>query len=222
MMDMVQIKSYQSGITLQLNETVEFSRILEELAEKFSQAKSFFKNASVALSIEGRKLSEQEERLLVDTIHDSSDVRVVCIVGHDEEKNDFFVKAIRKAEIEQTTGCEGQFFKGSLKNREVIETKSSIVILGDVAAGCAVISTGSIIILGGLYGEAYAGGGGDNNAYVVALEMEPERLKIGDFKYKPTKQGKWGIRPKTQPKIAYVKNKRILLEPLTKDIPSSF
>ncbi|MBQ2803090.1 MAG: septum site-determining protein MinC, partial [Lachnospiraceae bacterium] len=122
-----------------------------------------------------------------------------------------------------TGGDEGQFYKGTLKNREVLETENSIVILGDVYPGSAVISSKNIIILGGLYGEAYAGGNGQESAYVVALEMEPERLKIGDFKYKAnTKQSKWGIRPKVQPKIAYVKNSKIIFEPLTKDLLGSF
>ena len=94
-----------------------------------------------------------------------------------------------------------------------METESSIVVLGDVYPGSAVISTRNIIILGGLYGEAYAGGNGDEEHYVVALEMEPERLKIGDFKYKNnTKQSKWGIRPKIQPKIAYIKNNKITMQ----------
>ena len=30
----------------------------------------------------------------------------------------------------------------------------------------------------------YAGGNGQEKAFVAALEMEPERIKIGDFKYK--------------------------------------
>ena len=66
------------------------------------------------------------------------------------------------------------------------------------------------------------GGNGQENAYVVALEMEPERLKVGDFKYKSnTRQSKWGIRPKVQPKIAYVKNRKIVFEPLTKELLDS-
>ena len=117
---------------------------------------------------------------------------------------------------------EGQFYKGTLKDREVLETENSIIILGDVYPGCAVISSKNIIVLGGLYGEAYAGGNGQENAYIVALEMEPERLKVGDFKYKAnTKQTKWGIRPKVQPKIAYVKNNKIVMEALTKELLDS-
>ena len=80
-----------------------------------------------------------------------------------------------------------------------------------------------MIVLGGLYGEAYAGENGQPGAFVAALEMEPERIKIGDFKYKMTgKQSKWGIRPKIQPKIAYVKNDKITFEALTKDLPETF
>lgn len=95
--------------------------------------------------------------------------------------------------------------------------------MGDVYPGSAVISAKNIIVLGGLYGEAYAGGNGRRDSFVAALEMEPERLKIGDFKYKTnTKQSKWGIRPKVQPKIAYVKNEKIVLEMLTKDLLSTF
>ena len=120
-------------------------------------------------------------------------------------------------------GEDGQFMKGSLKNREVLETENSIIILGDVYPGSAVISAKNIIILGGLYGEAYAGGNGQEGAFVAALEMEPERIKVGDFKYKPaTKQSKWGIRPKVQPKIAYVKNNKVVFEPLTKEVLSTF
>jgi septum site-determining protein MinC len=53
--------------------------------------------------------------------------------------------------------------------------------------------------------------------------MEPERLKIGDFKYKTNaKQSKWGIRPKVQPKIAHLKNGKIVFDPLTKELLGSF
>ena len=122
-----------------------------------------------------------------------------------------------------STGDEGQFYKGTLKNREVIETENSIVVLGDVYPGSAVISAGNIIILGGLYGEAYAGGSGREDCYIVALEMEPERLKIGDFKYKTNaKQLKWGIHPKVQPKIAHLKNGKIVFDPLTKELLGTF
>lgn len=223
MKDAVIIKSFPNGITLHMDSEAEFDRILEELAFKFSEAKNFFGTASMALSIEGRVLSGTEEILVLEAIKQSSSVNIVCIVGRDEATNKKFIKALQHVEKKLTGGDEGQFYKGTLKNKEVLETENSIVILGDVYPGCAVISAKNIIILGGLYGEAYAGGNGQGGACVVALEMEPERLKVGDFKYKSnTKQSKWGIRPKVHPKIAYVKNSKIVFEPLTKDLLNSF
>ena len=48
--------------------------------------------------------------------------------------------------------------------------------------------------------------------------MSPEKLKIGDFRYKPKDKPRWGFKPKVQPKIAYVKEKHIVMEPITKEL----
>ena len=223
MKDAVLIKSFQSGIALILNEEASLEQILDEIAFKFSEGKNFFGKASVALSLEGKALTEQEELRILEVIKKNSNINIVCLVGHDDETNQNFIRALQHMENRLTPADEGHFYKGTLKNRQVLETENSVIVLGDVYPGCAVISAKNIIILGGLYGEAYAGGNGQDGAYIVALEMEPERLKIGDFKYKSNeKQSKWGIRPKVQPKIAHVKNAKIVFDPLTKDLLGSF
>ena len=223
MKDAVLIKSFPNGITLLMREDASMEEILQELTVKFTEARNFFGSSTMALSMEGRKVTEAEEILILDTIRVNSNVRIACIVGHDDDTNKNFIKALQHMD-KKLSGTEGgQFYKGTLKNREVIETENSIVVLGDVYPGSAVFSAGNIIILGGLYGEAYAGGDGREDAYIVALEMEPERLKIGDFKYKTNaKQSKWGIRPKVQPKIAHLKNGKIVLDPLTKELLGAF
>ena len=219
MKDAVLIKSFPNGITLLMREDVSMEEILQELTVKFTEARNFFGSSTMALSMEGRKVTEAEEILILDTIRVNSNVRIACIVGHDDDTNKNFIKALQHMD-KKLSGTEGgQFYKGTLKNREVIETENSIVVLGDVYPGSAVFSAGNIIILGGLYGEAYAGGDGREDAYIVALEMEPERLKIGDFKYKTNaKQLKWGIHPKVQPKIAHLKGGKIVFDPLTKEL----
>ncbi len=223
MKDAVLIKSFPNGITLLMRENASMEEILQELTVKFTEARNFFGSSTMALSMEGRKVTEAEEILILDTIRVNSNVRIACIVGHDDDTNKNFIKALQHMD-KKLSGTEGgQFYKGTLKNREVIETENSIVVLGDVYPGSAVFSAGNIIILGGLYGEAYAGGDGREDAYVVALEMEPERLKIGDFKYKTNaKQLKWGIHPKVQPKIAHLKGGKIVFDPLTKELLGAF
>lgn len=220
MKEAVVIKSYQNGISLILDDTCTFEELLEEIAFKFSESKAFFGKARMALSTQGRSLSDGEQLQIIYTIQKNSDVKLVCIVGKDEETNRNFIKAIEEADRRNPLkDGEGQFYRGTLKNNQVLETESSIVVMGDVQCGSAIISTRNIIILGSLHGEAYAGGSGREGHYVVALEMEPERLKIGDFKYKQSgRQTKWNAKPKVQPKIAYVKNGRLVIESLTKEL----
>lgn len=46
---------------------------------------------------------------------------------------------------------DGHFYRGTLKNGQILETESSIVILGDVYPGSAIVSTKDIVVLGGLF-----------------------------------------------------------------------
>lgn len=223
MKDNVVIKSYKKGIALHLNGEVDFDVILEEIAYRFSEARSFFGKAVMALSIEGREVTDAEEIRILEVIRSNSDLKICCIVGKNEDTDTAFVKATTHLETRLSGGEEGQFFKGNLKHNEVLETDNSIIILGNVEQGCAVISPKNVIVLGSLRGEAYAGGNGKPDAFVAALEMEPERIKIGDFKYKPVqKKSVWGRNPKVQAQIAIVKNNAIIMKPFTKDLLSLF
>ena len=216
------IKSFPNGIVLHLSEADTFEEILQETAIRFRESRDFFKDAKMALSITGRKLTEEEENTLLNIISENSDIHILCLVSDDEDTDSMFIKAISETDFSEdgNGNSAGQFYKGTLKNGEVLETEYSIVILGDVYPGSAIISARDIIVLGGLYGEAYAGGNGSDGHYVAALEMSPEKLKIGDFKYHAKEKSKWGIKPKVQPKIAYVKNKKIVMDSLTKELLS--
>ena len=216
------IKSFPNGIVLHLSEADTFEEILQETAIRFRESRDFFKDAKMALSIKGRKLTEEEENTLLNIISENSDIHILCLVSDDEDTDRMFIKAISETDFSEdgNGNSAGQFYKGTLKNGEVLETEYSIVILGDVYPGSAIISARDIIVLGGLYGEAYAGGNGSDGHYVAALEMSPEKLKIGDCKYHAKEKSKWGIKPKVQPKIAYVKNKKIVMDSLTKELLS--
>ena len=224
MKNSVVIKSFPSGIVLHLDPDLPFDQLLADVGEKFRESSSFFKDAKMALSLKGRVLSDFEEQQILDAITQNSELRILCLTGEDDETNQTFVKALRQADFTgESADGNGQFYRGTLRNGQVLETESSIVVLGDVYPGSAIISARDIIVLGGVFGEAYAGGNGSSAHYVVALEMSPEKLKIGDFKYhSKDKASKWSIRPKVQPKIAYVKDKRVVLDSLTKELLSGF
>lgn len=219
MKEAVIIKSFPSGITLRLNGEIPFEKLLQEIGYKFSEARNFFGSANMALSLEGRQVSGTEELRIVEAIQESCNLHILCIVERDATTGRDFAKALAEMEKKSTDQEESQFFKGDLNEGDILETENSMILLGNVYPGSTAYSAKNIIILGGLYGEACAGG------FVAALEMKPEKIKIGDFKYRPrSKQFRWQgrIHLKVQPKIAYVKNNRITFEALTKDFLSAF
>ena len=221
MKDACIIKSLPNGMNLILNSEVSFEVLLEEIGNKFNKSRLFFGTVSVALSFEGRSLTAEEETRIVDTIRENSDVEVVCIMAKDGTADLLFVKALQNVARQIPDGEEGFFFKGSLVDDNEIEVERDVVILGDVNQGCVVKSTGSIIVLGALYGKAYAGCEGNVHTYVAALEMAPEKIKIGDFKYIDNKK-KLGFGRGNQSKIAYVQDNKIVLDKFTKEVLTSF
>jgi septum site-determining protein MinC len=144
-------------------------------------------------------------------------------MGRDEKKNIKFLGIQNNLTFQKDENC-GQFYRGTLSDGQSIETEHSIVILGDVCEGSAVYSTKDIVILGSLLGQAYAGATGNNNHFVVALEMNPEKLDIGELSYHITTQkaSKWGFKPKQVPKIAYTYQGEIVMAPITKELLEGF
>ena len=96
MKDSCIIKSFPNGINLILKEDVVFDLLLEEIGNKFEKSRPFFGNASVALSFEGRELTSEEETEIVNVIHKSSDIDVVCIMAKDSKTDLTFVEALQK------------------------------------------------------------------------------------------------------------------------------
>ena len=75
----VVIKGTKSGIILVLDDTIDFESLKLQVAEKFYQSADFLGNATIALSFEGRDLTEEEQKQVLDIIHDNSNLNIVCI-----------------------------------------------------------------------------------------------------------------------------------------------
>lgn len=226
MLDKVRIKSYAKGLIVRLDAESPFETILEEVTAKFTDGRSFFGDASVAVQFEGRELSEEQEDEILLAIRRSCDLKITCILDRDEKLENTFAKATQFMErqklCEAALGEEIQVFRGSLTDGEKLDTPSNIILLGDVESGCVITSERSIIILGNLYGEAHAGyGRPEEDAFVCAFEMAPEELTIGDFKYEPPKKGLWGRKKKEQVMLAAtVLDDKIQVEEVTREILS--
>lgn len=206
----VLIKGTKSGIIVHLSNSLPFDELLDKVKEKFIQSRTFLGNSQIALSFEGRKITDSQQLRLVDCISENSDLEIVCVIDEDKVREAYLSKTLE--EHLMSLNCNtGQFYKGSIRSGQVLEFDSSIIILGDVHAGAQVISTGNVIILGKLLGNAFAGASGKNDAFVIALSMNPTQIRIGDC---------FGRRPATNPpidtntKIAFLLNGHIYIDSL--------
>ncbi len=219
----VVLKSNKHGINIILDKDMEFEELLGCIIEKFKESDHFFRDAKVGVSFEGRKLTQEEEFRIVDSITEHTSLNIVCILDNDVWKEDLIRRQIEHFEEEQA-GKAGEFYKGTLRSGQFLDCETSIVILGDVNPGAKVISKGNIVILGALKGIAYAGSNGNEKSFVAALEMDPIQVKIGDVigrsADKTATEKKKGKKQQevAEPQIAIVKEGNIYIEPITKGL----
>jgi len=211
----VMIKGNKYGIIVVLNPDADFEDLKEQITEKFKESIKFFEKAKMAISFEGRKLSDEEQQEILDIISNNTDMQIVCIIDNDPQKEELFRKTLEQKlmELESNTG---QFYKGILRSGTSLEFENSVVIIGDVNNGARVVSKGNIIVLGSLRGNAYAGASGNTNSFVVALDMRPTQIRIADvIARSPDKPIKDEVK---EAKIAFLEDGHIYIEPLNKSI----
>lgn len=209
------IKGTKSGIIVVLDSSIDYEELKEIVAKKFKESAKFLGNASMALTFEGRELTNDQQRELLDIINENSDLHIVCVVDTDKEKEEILSRSLndRLMALQSNTG---QFYKGNLRSGQVLEVESSIIVIGDVNNGAKVVSKGNIVILGALKGNAFAGASGNSNAFVVALDMEPVQIRIADtIGRAPDKKSKDVVK---EPKIAFVDEGNIYIETLNKSV----
>lgn len=209
------IKGTKSGIIVVLDSNMDFEELKQNVATKFKESSNFLGNATMALSFEGRELTNEEQRELLDIINENSNLHIACVIDTDQEKEAMFSKSLneRLMELQSNTG---QFYKGNLRSGQVLEVESSIIVIGDINNGAKVVSKGNVIILGSLKGNVFAGASGNSKAFVVALDMEPVQIRIADIIARaPDKKSKEVQR---EAKIAFVDDGNIYIETLNKSV----
>lgn len=216
------IKSNPYGLILNLDPELPFDELREAVAEKFRQSGTFFKNAKLAITFRGRVLTKEQEALLIDAIVQNSTIHVLCIVDEEKESAEYYKKAVMRA-LEEQKKEDGQFYRGTLRSGQVLESETSIVIIGDVNPGAQVISKGNIVILGCCMGNIYAGATGDSGCFAAALTMKPMQIRIADKMarsaiVKRTDTGEYPV----DPKIVYIKDDHLQMKSITNETLCEF
>lgn len=204
------IKSNKYGLIVHMDPDASYEEILMELREKFMESSKFFRDATMAVTLEGRVLTRPQEQEVIELITDVAHIHIVCVFNRDENTERLYQSVVERA-LEDLPKKDGQFYRGTLKKRQVLESDSSIIVLGDVEFGAKVISKGNIVVLGTIRGSVHAGAAGDRDAFIVALSMKPQKLRIADT----AAQHVYLRREETpEARIAWLDGERIYIDPL--------
>ena len=210
----VNIKGTKSGIIVALDDKMPYDELKEAIKDKFTASSSFLGQAQVAIAFEGRKLDDEQKYEIVSIISESSELNIVCITEDDPLIEKKMSQAINDT-LHERDSKNGRFYKGTLRNGQVIDFETSVIVLGDVNAGAQVVSKGSIIVLGSLNGNAFAGAGGNNHAFVAALDLNQTQIRIVDMiaRSPDKKSGK----KKNEPQIAFCEDGNIYIEAISRE-----
>ena len=97
------------------------------------------------------------------------------------------------------------YLQTTVRSGMEIRHDGTLIVIGDVNPGGAVIAQGDIIIWGRLRGIAHAGCQGDRACRILALQMQPTQLRIDDVVARAPNTTPHDM----QPEIAYVSTEGI-------------
>ena len=212
MRNAVVIKSSKAGMTVILDPELPFGELLDAIGKKFSESARFWGSVQMTLTLEGRDLTAAQEFAIVDTITKNSQIEVLCLLDTDAERIERCEKALNDKLMELNSQT-GQFYRGTLKRGDCLESEASIVIIGNVDHGARVTAKGNVIVLGELKGTETAGVSGNPQAVVMALDMAPLQIRIGDMSSRFNERNK---RLGRGPMIALAEDGAIVMRSLKK------
>ena len=205
MKNTVVIKGNKSGMTVILDPEAAYETLLLDIAAKFEESARFWGSV---------QMTPEQEFEIVNVITEHSQIEILCLVDQDINRIRRCERALKNRLMELSSNT-GQFFRGNLKAGELLETETSLVVIGDVEKGARIISKGNVVILGDLHGSVTAGASGNEKTVIVALDMAPQQLKISEVQAVYPEKGK---RLGKGPSIAYVENQGICVKNTKKNI----
>ena len=190
--------------TSKIQETISLDN-LENIDEIFKKLPSIKCHLEVNLfaineTISAHDLSNSKkafEKLNIYSLRLYSNNRNTILAGKSLKIDSIFLKEkeLRTTLIlHDTKKKEDLFHEGTVRSGDRISSNGNLFIIGDVNPGAFVSAKKNIYVWGKLLGIAFAGKGGDKNASISSLYLNPLQLRIGDVV---------AIGPKEKPKDYY-------------------
>lgn len=241
--ELIKLKGTIDGVKIYLDSEGNISDIITSLYEKLRQFRKFFGDGHCNIYFVGRPLEASDKMRLeavVSAMLPESSVnygdRKRVAAGAEIEKT----LELPKEEIENAKAGEklraeaeaepfreikevvttnfkssrARFYEGAVREGKTVESDGHLILVGDVEKGGKLAAVGNVIIMGRLSGSVEAGCMGNDNAYVIAMDFEPEEIRIAKYYRKFETSETEGF---TVPQKAFSLDERIFTEDFITD-----
>ncbi len=209
MTDLITIKGLRNGVTLILNDSEpDFQEILNQLKAKLS-ATSFLKNTFVNVDIGAREALSAGQLASLKEILSARNIQLKNVILNGQKPDEVLKAKKLPPQRLETERSKTLMVNRTIRSGQSLYYPGSIVLMGDVHPGGEISARENIIVWGALRGVAHAGKGGNDRAFIIALQLAPSQLRIAHYLACSPEQ--YPVLPQ-KAEIAYVIDKRIIIE----------
>ena len=186
----VALRVYRDGFHLIIRPHLSIEEVEEAIQQEMSRMNHPLIGASVQIDLKCPILQEEEMAYLKSKLQEKYNLTVRRIEVFDEQAPPPIAAAPTTHAIPQRTDTQ-QNTRDTEPSRIIPYTirsgqtedfpQGSLIIYGDVNSGAEVRAGGDIVVLGALRGNANAGINGRLSAVIIAMDLVPVQLQIGNF-----------------------------------------
>lgn len=216
----VVFKGSVNGLTIILRDEDEFETVYDQIEKKIASAGKFFKGAILDVKYRGKKLSKSEEGKIYELLVTKSGAKIKSFKEDTETTSKIAEsrqpKPVNKLDIKKFYYFKGievgisKFYKGTIRSGQLLCFDGNVVVFGDVNPGGEIVATGNVVVMGSVRGTVHAGADGNKEAVVVALNLQPTQLRIGDIITRPPDEK--DVKNAFIPEIAFIKDDIVYIE----------
>jgi len=181
--DVITFKGTREGLSVYCDEQASWEEIEKALHERLQGKEGeFFKGAGVILDAGKRKLSPeqvsslwqifQEKRLTIKGIKTGAATSFGKIPPAEQRS------PAEAAGMETVSWLPTLTVTKNIRSGQDITFAGNVIVFGDVKPGSQITAAGFVLVLGTLNGTVHAGAEGDEKAWVGALRLQPNQLRI--------------------------------------------
>lgn len=202
----VVFKGVRDGLLVLLPE-MPVDQAVAAMVDKMEQNRAFFEGGNCPVYISGEidEWTMEQLRALLGERFGLN--KVECVARREAAETPRVQEAKSGARSEHEAYALS--IEGTVRNGQRITYQGDLIVIGDANPGSQLIAGGNVLVFGALRGTAHAGALGDDNACIVAFQLQPTQIRIGQHIARPPE----GLKKPDCPEIAKVRNDRIEIAP---------